>query len=71
MNLFKNITRCSLMIALLITFPFLIIAQPSDPCPDPNLPDCPIDSGVVFLVAAAFAVALKKAYDFKNSIKSA
>ncbi|MEQ1554284.1 MAG: hypothetical protein ABL929_08910 [Ferruginibacter sp.] len=50
-----------------ICFPLNLHAQdPDDPCTDPADP-CPIDNGVVLLIAASVVIAAKKAYDFNTS----
>ena len=47
----------------------ITIAQPpADPCVDPLL-DCPIDDGVIVLIAFAVLIAIKKVYDYKKSIR--
>jgi hypothetical protein len=61
-----------------IVFGFLVMAMailpgvlqgqpPPDPCPDPNDPDCPIDSGVILLITGAVVIAAKKTYDYKKA----
>ena len=50
-----------------------VLAQDPDPtiqpCPDPKLPDCPIDSNLIILVIGAFVIAAKKAFDYnKNTL---
>ena len=48
--------------------PVFIIAQtPGDPCPDPALPDCPIDSNLIVLVIGAVVIAAKKAYEYNKN----
>ncbi len=60
------------MIGFLFLMPLGVIAQidPPNPCPDPALPDCPIDSNLYVLFTVAFFFAAKKAYDFKKSASS-
>ena len=43
------------------------VAQgPANPCPDPSLGDCPIDSNVYLLFVGAVFFAARKAYFIKN-----
>ena len=50
--------------------PIFIFAQPADPCPDPALADCPIDSNLIVLVIGAVVIAAKKAYDYNKNTQS-
>ena len=51
--------------------PIYIFAQtPPNPCPDPVLGDCPIDSNLVVLVIGAVVIAAKKAYDYNKNIQT-
>ena len=60
------------IIAVLLVIPSILMAQgPTDLCPNPADPDCPIDSGTVFLVATVIAVAAIKAYKYGNEQKKA
>ena len=60
-----------LLIVLISTSSSLIAQNPTDTCnyvgPDPLL-QCPIDDGVLFLIAAVLAIAFKKAYDYKQKL---
>lgn len=52
------------LLVLTIGFNFNSIAQdppPPDGCIDPLDPDCPIDGGLVFLIAAGVGIAAKNA----------
>ncbi len=50
--------------------PAISFAQdPDDPCTAPE-DRCPIDSGVVLLMAAVVAIAAKKTYDYRNALQS-
>lgn len=62
----KSIFFFIMLVAAIVIVPFTSMAQPPDPCPDPNAPDCPIDSNLALLVVAATGVAAKKAYDHKK-----
>ncbi len=49
--------------------PAISFAQdPDDPCTAPEDP-CPIDSGVVLLIASVVAIAAKKTYDYRNAVQ--
>ena len=51
--------------------PIFILAQsPADPCPDPALADCPIDSNLIVLVIGAVVIAAKKAVDYNKNTQS-
>lgn len=39
---------------------------PPDPCPDPSLNDCPIDSNLFILIIAAVFLAARKVYVNRN-----
>jgi hypothetical protein len=68
MKAIKKLIPLAVLVMFLVV-PSLLIAQPPpDPCPDPQLPDCPIDSGLVLLIAAAVLIALKKAFDYKKKV---
>jgi hypothetical protein len=67
MKIFKRFLFSLVFILGLVSTPFLLSAQPIDPCTDPDDP-CPIDSGVVLLVVAVVAIAAKKTYDFKKNV---
>ena len=60
----------SLLFLFFICAPIYVFAQPIDPCPDPKLGDCPIDSDVFVLVIGAFVIAAKKAYDYNKNPQS-
>jgi len=62
----KIISFIVVFVFLLFCDPLNTLAQPADPCPDPSLGDCPIDSNVYFLIAAAVVIAAKKTYDYKK-----
>ena len=61
----------SLLFSILCTSSSIMAQNPIDECtyvgPDPLL-QCPIDNGVLFLIAAALAIAFKKAYDYKQKL---
>ncbi len=67
MKKLRRLISIVIIIAFLVIPSILIAQPPPDPCPDPMDPDCPIDSGLVFLMAAVILIALKKAYDFKKA----
>lgn len=78
MNLFKPILFIAFFIFGFLIFPVKLIAQP-DPCEDPqslncscpemqNDPACPIDGGVVALLAAGVGYGIKKARDSRKRI---
>ncbi len=52
----------ALLIFLLVCIPIFTIAQPADPCPDPSLKDCPIDSSLYILFGFALFFAIKKTF---------
>ena len=75
MKMYKKIIYFVIITMLLVT-PTILMAQPPDDippdkCPNPNFPDCPIDSGTVFLVAVVIAIASIKAYKYGNEQKNA
>jgi hypothetical protein len=59
------------IIFVLLAMPTMLMAQPVDLCPNPADPDCPIDSGTVFLIAAVIAIAAVKAFRYSNFSKKA
>ena len=65
MKLIKQITLGFLVVVFLL-IPHILLAQPIDPCTDPQDP-CPIDSNLIVLFVAAVLIAAKKAYDFKKN----
>lgn len=66
-----SIKKAGMKIMMLFLF-FLLAgtalhAQPCDPGPDPDHPiECPIDSGVVFLIIAGVGLAARKVYIAKK-----
>ena len=56
--------------------PIYVLAQAIDPdptinpCPDPKLPDCPIDSNLIILVIGAVVIAAKKAVDYNKNTQT-
>ena len=50
------------MMTLILIFPLVMHAQPSDPGCDPLDPACPIDGGLSLLLAAGVGIGVKKAY---------
>ncbi len=62
----KIISYIAFLLFLFLSNPMLGVAQPLNPCPDPKLGDCPIDSNVFLLVVAAIFFAAIKAFYFKN-----
>ena len=50
-----------IVLTVFLLIPGIVFAQDPGPCPD-----CPIDSGVVMLIAAAIGIAVKKHYDNKK-----
>jgi hypothetical protein len=71
MKMFKKITLFVITIVLLVAMPTLLMAQPVDLCPNPADPDCPIDSGTVFLIIAVIGIAVVKASSYNNMSKKA
>ena len=65
MKIFSRIVVSALLMACFFLLPIAVVAQPIDPCTDPDLP-CPIDSNLIVLMFAAVAIAGKKAYDYKK-----
>ena len=55
----------------MLVMPAILMAQPGpvDLCPDPQYPDCPIDSGTVILIVTVIAVAFLKTYKKINTLK--
>ena len=62
----KIIAYIAFLLFLFLCNPMLGLAQPLNPCPDPKLGDCPIDSNLYLLVVAAIFFAARKAYYIKN-----
>jgi hypothetical protein len=58
-----------LMLAFAIVPAISFAQDPEDPCTAPEDP-CPIDNGVVFLMAAVVCIAAKKTYDYRNAVQS-
>ena len=69
MKIFTQKAFPFLIVLALFIIPTGVIAQPIDPCTDPDDP-CPIDSNVIVLIAAAVGAAGKKAYDYKKIKRS-
>jgi hypothetical protein len=70
MKFMKKSIVFGFLVMVMAFIPSVLQAQidpPPDPCPDPGDPDCPIDSGVVLLMAGAVAIAAKKTYDYKRA----
>ena len=44
--------------------------EQANPCPDPSLRDCPIDSNIFVLVIGVIVIAAKKAYDYNKNPQS-
>jgi hypothetical protein len=70
MKMFKKITLFVITIVLFVAMPTLLMAQPADLCPNPADPDCPIDSGTVFLIATVIGIAAVKAFRYNNISKN-
>jgi hypothetical protein len=66
MKFLKQHIRFSLLLCALAILPSLLQAQPTDPCPDPLDPDCPIDSGVIVLIAGVLVIAAVKTVNYKK-----
>ena len=67
----KKLIHIPLMLLLscaLFLIPSAALAQPEDPCTDPDLP-CPIDSNLMVLIAVAVGVAAKKTISYKGLAK--
>ncbi len=62
----KIIAYIVFLLFLFLSNPMLGVAQPLNPCPDPKLGDCPIDSNLYLLVVAAIFFAAIKAFYIKN-----
>ena len=67
MNMKIKIIFSILLCLFFYCAPIYVLAQPPNPCPDPQLGDCPIDSDVFVLVIGAFVIAAKKAYDYNKN----
>lgn len=66
MKWFKKFIGAALILMICMINPLQSAAQaPGDPCTDPADP-CPIDGGLVLLIAAGIAVAAKKAFDYNK-----
>ena len=63
----KNIKKTVLLSLTAIISTLNLLAQPENPCPDP-LDPCPIDNGVLFLIAVVMLVAIKKIVDAKRNM---
>ena len=65
----KNIFKKSVLLLIpALFFTVITFAQfPVDPCTDPLL-ECPIDNGVLFLIAVAMFIAIKKIVDAKRNM---
>jgi hypothetical protein len=74
MKMLKKIICFSLFVFLMV-MPSFLMAQPdpdpSDLCPNPRDPECPIDNGTVLLIAAVIGIASVKAFKYSNLSKKA
>lgn len=64
------ITFLSILLLIFICIPVFLQAQPDPNC-DPGDPRCPIDGGLVFLLAAGAAYGIKKVRDSRKRDTSA
>jgi hypothetical protein len=64
----QKISLFFLMIAFAFVPAISFAQDPEDPCTAPEDP-CPIDSGVVLLMAAVVGIAAKKTYDYRNAVQ--
>ena len=63
----KIIAYIAFLLFLFLSNPILGVAQGmANPCPDPKLGDCPIDSNLYLLIVAAIFFAAIKAFYIKN-----
>jgi hypothetical protein len=65
----QKISIFFLMIAFAVVPAVSFAQDPEDPCTAPEDP-CPIDSGVLLLVAAVVGIAAKKTYDYRNAVQA-
>lgn len=66
----RGFLMMSLVLFLTAILPVFVQAQPSEPpCvgPDPIYGDCPIDSGVIFLLVAGAAYGIKIVVDSRKA----
>ena len=66
MRIIKRFTIISFLVMFVFATPYKLLAQPIDPCTDPQDP-CPIDSNLIVLIVGALVVAAKKSYDYKRT----
>ena len=57
---------CLLVICFLF-LPTLLHADPGDPCNDPALKPCPIDGGLIALLAVGVVYGIKKVWQVRKS----
>ena len=65
MKWFKKFIWAALILMICMINPLQSAAQVINPCTDPADP-CPIDGGLVLLIAAGIAIAAKKAFDYNK-----
>ena len=61
----KRLLSFAIVLFFFVCLPTLVNAQP-DPCGDPITNPCPIDSGLLLLIAAAAGYGIKKALDSRK-----
>lgn len=67
-NVFKNLFRCVLILAVMF-LPLIVSAQgPGDPNCDPLNPACPIDGGLSALLAIGAGYGIKKIRDARKTM---
>ena len=67
-RIFKWIFIFSITLFISICLPVFLHAQDGLPCvgPDPDLGDCPIDSGLLILISIGAAYGIKKVVDSRK-----
>lgn len=71
-TIFKRILIIGISLFIFICSPTIVKAQfgdPEPPCvgPDPDLGDCPIDSGLLILIAIGAGYGIKKVVDSRKA----
>lgn len=68
-TIFKRILIIGISLFIFICSPAIVKAQPEPPCvgPDPDLGDCPIDSGLLILIAIGAGYGIKKVVDSRKA----
>ena len=62
---FKWFFIFSIALCIFLCLPTFVHAQP-DGCPDPDISDCPIDSGLLILITIGAAYGIKKVVDSRK-----